>query len=106
MQPNNGDRAVFIARVEWTVYPDRPPSLVFVDSIGASGVGAASAWPGAPGYRCPPGDVCKPFTAEGHQLHPEWSTGPHAWRSTGNPFLFVVENVQDDIDRADGRRAG
>ncbi|BBC30571.1 MULTISPECIES: hypothetical protein [Streptomyces] len=106
VQPNNGERAAFIARIEWTVYPDRPPSLVFVESIGVSGVGAPSAWPGADGYRYGSNDVCKPFTAEGQRLHAEWSSGPHSWRSTGNPFLYVVENVQDDIDRVDGRRAG
>jgi hypothetical protein len=106
VQPNNDERAAFIARIEWTVYPDRPPSLVFVESIGASGVGAPSAWPEANGYRYGPNDVCKPFTAEGQRLHPEWSSGPHAWRNTGNPCLYVMENVQDDIDRVDGRRAG
>jgi hypothetical protein len=107
LQPSNGERAAFIARIEWTVYPDRPPSLVFVESIGDSKVGAPSVWPKANGYRYDSNDVCKPFTAEGQKLHPtEWGTGPHAWRSTGNPFLYVVENVQDDIDRVAGRRAG
>jgi hypothetical protein len=106
VQPSNGERAAFVARIEWTVYPHRPPSLVFVESVGASGIGGPNVWPGADGYRYGSNDVCKPFTAEGQQLHPEWGTGPHAWRSTGNPFLYVVENVQDDVDRVDGRRAG
>lgn len=106
VQPSNGERAAFVARIEWTVYPHRPPSLVFVESVGTPTTGEPRLWPVAEGYRCGPNDVCKPFTAEGQQLHSEWGTGPHAWRSTGNPFLYVVENIQGDIDRVDGRRAG
>ncbi|GAA2103632.1 hypothetical protein GCM10009759_39240 [Kitasatospora saccharophila] len=106
IQPSNSERAALVARIEWTVYPHRAPSLIFVESVGALTAGTPNALPGADGYRCGPNDVCKPFTAEGQQLHPEWGTGPHAWRSTGNPFLYVVENVQGDIDRVDGRRAG
>ncbi|MGW1966228.1 hypothetical protein ACWCPD_38945 [Streptomyces sp. NPDC001935] len=104
VRPRNQERAAFVARIQWTVYPGRPPSLVFVESVGAS-PGAQSAWPAAGGYRPSPGDVCKPFTAEGQQLHAEWNAGPHAWHGDGNPFLYVVQNLQDDIDRTDGRRA-
>ncbi len=104
IQPQNQDAARFLARLQWTVYPDRPPSLLFATDV-AGPTDVPSAWPAAAGYRAPT-DVCKPFTAEGQALHTEWSNGPHAWRSTGNPFLYVIETVQSDIDRARGARAG
>jgi hypothetical protein len=103
IRPANQSSGQFVARIAWAVYPHRPPSLLFAFSVGMP-TNDARAWPTASGYRAP-NDVCKPFTAEGQALHAEWSTGPHAWRNTGNPFLYVVENVVDDIDRAGGARA-
>ncbi|MEW2386671.1 hypothetical protein AB0873_32320, partial [Micromonospora sp. NPDC047707] len=84
-------------------YPHRPPSLLFAPAIGQP-TSDARGWPAASGYRAP-NDICKPFTAEGQALHAEWATGPHAWRNTGNPFLFVVENLVEDINRVGGARA-
>ncbi len=103
LQPADTATRPFIARITWTVYPDRPPSLLFATEVGGP-TSDPAAWPAAPGYRAP-NDVCKPFTAEGQALHPDWANGLHRWRSQGNPFLFVVETVQADIDRACGRRA-
>lgn len=103
VQPPAPDTPPFVARLIWSVYPDRPPSLRFASEVGGPTT-APSAWPAAPGYRAPV-DVCKPFTAEGQALHPEWASGEHAWPSEGNPFLYVIENVQSDIDRVDGARA-
>lgn len=104
IQPAAPNTKVFVARLLWTVYPDRPPSLLFASELGGP-TNVSSAWPAAQGYRAP-ADVCKPFTAEGQALHSEWGNGPHAWRSEGNPFLYVVETVQTDIDRVEGARAG
>ena len=103
IRPTGVDTLPFTARILWTVYPDSPPSLLFVAEVGGPSSRSA-AWPAAPGYRAPV-DVCKPFTAEGQQLHPEWAAGPQAWRSEGNPFLYVVETLQSDIDRVRGARA-
>lgn len=103
LQPRNRERAQFTVRMVWTVYPHRPPSLLFAEEPGGQ-TAVAAAWPAAPGYRVP-NDICKPFTAEGQALHPEWASGPHAWRPTGNPLLFVLQTVQGDIDRTDGVRA-
>lgn len=103
IQPSTADNAPFIARILWSVYPDRPPSLLFANEVGGA-TEIMSAWPAAPGYRAP-ADVCKPFTAEGLALHIEWGNGPNVWRSEGNPFLYVVETVQGDIDRVSGARA-
>jgi hypothetical protein len=103
IQPTHRTRAPFVARIEWTVYPHRQPSVLFAPQIGAT-TSDPRGWPAAGGYRAP-NDICKPFTAEGQALHGDWATGPHAWRSTGNPFLFVVENLVDDINRVGGVRA-
>ena len=103
IQPTEPDTKPFIARVLWTVYPDQPPSLLFATEIGGP-TNLPSAWPAATGYRAP-SDICKPFTAEGQGLHSEWAAGAQAWRSDGNPFLYVIENVQDDINRVRGARA-
>ncbi|MGW2695352.1 hypothetical protein ACWC3Y_26620 [Streptomyces sp. NPDC001296] len=103
LQPRNRERAPFTVRMIWTVYPHRPPSVHFADEPGGTTT-VISAWPAADGYRAP-NDICKPFTAEGQQLHAEWATGPHAWLATGNPLLYVLDTIQGDIDRVDGRRA-
>lgn len=103
LQPQQPGCAPFIARVLWTVYPGRPPSVLFVDEVGGSSA-ATSSWPAAGGYRAG-ADICKPFTAEGQAVHPEWADGPHAWTGDGNPFLFVVQTIQADVERARGARA-
>lgn len=103
LQPAAVDSSPFIARILWTVYPDLYPSVLFADGIGGA-TSTTSAWPAANGYRAP-ADVCKPITAEGHALHPEWATGHHRWRPEGNPFLHVIETIQGDIDRVGGKRA-
>jgi hypothetical protein len=103
IQPPDSSLNAFVARLVWSVYPDRAPSLLFARQVGGP-TDDARAWPAAAGYRAP-NDVCKPFTAEGQALHPDWATGIHAWRGDGNPFLYVVETVQADIDRAAGARA-
>lgn len=103
LQPDAPGTEPFIARIQWSVYPDRPPSILFADKVGGQ-TSTVSAWPAANGYRAP-NDVCKPFTAEGHALHIEWGTGHHRWRPEGNPWLFIIETMLDDINRNEGRRA-
>ncbi len=93
----------FVVRVFWSVYPFRPPSVLFAESIGGSTT-VPSAWPNATGYRAP-NDICKPFSAEGQQIHPEWAGSVHAWRPEGNPFLYVVETIDADVRRVNGARA-
>lgn len=93
----------FVARIAWTVYPDKTPSVVFATHVRGT-LGQTSSWPAAGGYRAP-NDICKPFTAEGQAVHPEWLTGVHAWHADGNRFLYVVEILQDDLNRAGWKRA-
>ena len=86
----------YVARIAWAQYPHAAPSVMFVDGVRGA-LGVASAWPKIAGYRAP-GDICMPFTAEGYNVHPEWRQGPTAWQTTGNPFLRVVVQLQDDLD--------
>lgn len=64
-----------------------------------------SAWPLISGYRPGSFDICKPFTAEGFGLHKEWQNGPEAWPITGNPFLWVAQVLQNDLDEHYGGRS-
>jgi hypothetical protein len=105
VRPRSAPQEEYYARVAWSSYPHSPPSVKFSDRIGGD-LSATEAWPLMPGYRVTAFDVCKPFTAEAFGWHPEWRSGPDAWRSSGNPFLWVVSVMQHDFDTAyEGRSA-
>lgn len=93
----------YYARVTWTVYPGSPPSVRYADGIRGS-VSINHAWPMAPGYRLGNFDICKPFTAEGFALHQDWQTGSSAWLPEGNPFLYIVQQLQFDLNHNYGGR--
>lgn len=104
LRPKSAPDEKYKARVAWTTYPDQPPSVKYYDEIDGR-TDVPSAWPKIPGYRINSWDICKPFTAEGFGLHPDWRNGAAAWRSTGNPFVYVVETLQNDLnsDQYQGR---
>ncbi len=97
VHPRRSPQETYYVRVAWITYPHQAPSVKFADRIGGS-LTVASAWPLIAGYRPSSFDICKPFTAEGFALHPEWRAGPTAWPTTGNPFLWVIETLQEDLD--------
>jgi len=104
LHPAADPEQTYVVRLIWHAYPHAAPSVTFVPEVGAC-PGEMAAWPRIPGYRAP-NDICMPFTAEGYALHVEWTTGPQAWDTTGNPFLRVVTQIQDDLDnRYQGRAA-
>jgi hypothetical protein len=103
LRPASAPQEAFYVRLGWTQYPDAAPSIRFHSSIGGR-FDLRSAWPVIPGYRIDAWDICKPFSAEGYGVHSEWTQGPHAWNSSGNPFLFVVETLQCDLDHRYGGR--
>jgi hypothetical protein len=103
MHPPAEPQETYFARIAWRSYPHSPPSIKFAETIGGR-LDQSSAWPMVPGYRPGQLDICHPFTAEAHALHPDWAGGPEAWRSSGNPFLGVVLQLLHDItDRYEGR---
>jgi hypothetical protein len=106
LHPSSAPDETFYVRLAWGSYPGAAPSVRFSNGIGGSW-DVARAWPIIPGYRAGPAgpfDICQSFTAEGFALHPDWQTGPTAWRSTGNPFLWVVNRLQFDLNNRYGGR--
>lgn len=104
MRPVRAPTEIYYVRVAWSAYPHAAPSVKFADSVGGL-LTVTSAWPVIPGYRPASFDICKPMTAEGYALHAEWRTGPDAWPTSGNPFLWVAEIVQYDLDNHYGGRS-
>ncbi len=104
MRPLSAPEERYYPRLGWTVYPHAPASIRFADGVGGS-LAVVSAWPVIPGYRAQSLDICKPMCAEGYATHPEWATGPDAWPTEGNPFLWVVQLLQYDLDNMYGGRA-
>jgi hypothetical protein len=104
MRPRTAAHERYYVRLHWQSYPHAPASVLFADAIGGQ-LGVLRAWPQIPGYRAP-NDICKPFTAEGFALHPEWGTGPDSWPTEGNPFLWVAETLQYGLDNEYSGRAG
>jgi hypothetical protein len=103
MHPCSVPAETYVARVQWTRYPGSPPSVKFATEVGGR-VDALTAWPVVPGYRPTAFDICMPFTAEGFTVHPEWTTSKEAWSGSGNPFLWVAETLQRDLNnRYQGR---
>lgn len=103
MRPRSAPYERYYPKLVWRSYPHAAPSVTFADGIGGA-TGNTKSWPQITGYR-PPVDICKPFTAEGFALHAEWNTGPDAWPTDGNPFLWVVETLQYDLDHGYSARA-
>lgn len=97
MRPRSELEERYSVRVAWSTYPHQPPSVRFATAAGGA-LDVTSAWPTIPGYRPGSFDICKPFTAEGFVIHGDWQTGPQAWRTSGNPFLFVASTLQYDLD--------
>jgi hypothetical protein len=105
LRPSSAPAETFYVRLGWTAYTGAAPSVRFYDSIGGR-FDVQCAWPTIAGYRPGSWDICQPFTAEGFAVHPEWVGGPQAWNSAGNPFLYVVQTLQFDLNnRYQGRAA-
>jgi hypothetical protein len=103
MHPRAASDESYFVRLCWDKYPYAAPSVLFATAVGGE-LGVMRAWPLIPGYR-PPNDICMPFTAEGYAIHQEWTNGPTAWDASGNPYLRVVEQIQNDLDNRYGGRA-
>lgn len=97
LRPAIDRHETYYARIGWSVYPGAPPSIKFANSLGGA-ITDPTAWPMAPGYRPTCLDVCKPISAEGFALHPDWARTTQAWRGDGNPFLATVREIQRDLN--------
>lgn len=97
VRPASDPHETYYARIGWSVYPGAPPSIKFATSLDGA-ITDPMAWPVAPGYRPTCLDVCKPISAEGFALHPDWARTTQSWRGQGNPFLAVVREIQRDLN--------
>ncbi len=104
IRPRTERHERYYPRLAWRAYPHAPASVLFAEGVGGP-LGVLRTWPRILGYRAP-NDICKPFTAEGYAIHSEWTAGPDAWPTEGNPFLWVAELLQYDLDNGYSGRAG
>ena len=94
----------FQARLLWTKYPDAPPSLKFRD-LATGRLDLPQAWPVGRGFRPQSLDACCNWCAEGFVTHPEWKKDPlYQWNASGNPLLWVLRQLQEELDEHDERR--
>lgn len=105
LRPRTAPAEQFVARVVWSRYPHDPPSVKFATAINGS-VSSTNAWPLIDGYRPGSFDICQPFTSEAFAVHPEWRRSAEQWRSTGNPFLWVADILQRDLNTRYQGRSG
>lgn len=100
LSPAGASGEQFQARLLWSAYPDRAPSLKFRDP--ATGrLDLTSAWPQATGLRPGSLDACVNWTAEGLALHPEWQGDlRYRWDSRGNVLLKVLRLLQETLDES------
>jgi hypothetical protein len=88
----------FQARLTWNRYPEEAPSLKFRDPV-TGRLDLPQAWPQARGFRPQSLDACVNWCAEGFQLHPEWRNDPRwRWNPSGNPLLWVLRQLQEELD--------
>lgn len=98
MSPAGAPAEKFQARLLWSKYPDKRPSLKFRDP--ATGrLDLPQAWPVVRGFRPTSLDACVTWSAEGVALHPEWETDPvYRWNPNGNRLLWVLRRLQEELD--------
>ncbi len=98
MSPASQPGEMYQARLLWTKYPDEAPSLKFRDPTSGR-LDLPQAWPIARGFRPQSLDACVNWSAEGFVLHPEWRNDSRwKWNSNGNPLLWVLRQLQEELD--------
>jgi len=98
MTPASAPNEKFQARLLWTKYPDEAPSLKFRDPQ-TGRLDLPQAWPVARGFRPQSLDACVNWCAEGFTLHPEWKNDARLkWNPNGNPLLWVLRQLQEELD--------
>lgn len=98
ISPLQDPKESYLARFLWTVYPDEPPSMKFVDP--ATGrLDIPTAWPVVAGFRPGNLDACVNWTSEGFALHPQWKKDPKTcWVTHGNRQLYILRTLRDRMD--------
>lgn len=87
----------YLARLRWSDYFG-PPSLTFL-SLSSRAESDPTAWPQCRGFRPASLDACVSWTAEGHRLHPDWSSNPRtAFEQREAPVQFALLMLQHELD--------
>jgi hypothetical protein len=98
LAPARAPDEIFQVRLLWTRYPDCPPSLKFRDP-NSGRLDMPQAWPVGRGFRPQNLDACVNWCAEGFVAHPEWKTDARfQWNPSGNPLLWVLRQLQEELD--------
>lgn len=97
MHPLSKPQELFKCRLRWSDY-FKPVSLKFIDMATGADTNPR-AWPQCFGFRPGSLDACLPWTAEGHALHPEWSSSG-AFPKVQAPLQFALLNVQTSLDNS------
>jgi hypothetical protein len=98
LSPGTACQEQFQACLLWNKYPDEPPSLKFRDPATGS-MTSPRVWPLARGFRPQSLDACVNWCREGFVLHPEWRDDPRfKWNPSGNPLLWVIRQLQEELD--------
>jgi len=97
MHPASNPNELYRARLRWGNYFG-PVSLKFINIKNGSETDS-SAWPRCHGFRPASRDVCLPWTAEGHALHPEWANSVrNAFPKPESPLQFSLLHLQFALD--------
>ena len=92
------DDQIYQARLLWNRYPDAPPSLKFRDPV-TGRLDLPQAWPQCRGFRPASLDACVNWCSEGFAIHPEWVNDlRYRWNPAGNPLLWVLRQLQEELD--------
>lgn len=97
MSPASAPDEKYLARLVWRDYFG-PPSLKFLNLVTKAETDC-TAWPQCRGFRPSSLDACVTWTAEGHQLHPDWKTADRtAFKSPEAPMQFALLTLQHEMD--------
>lgn len=97
LRSSKAPEEAYLARLRWTKLFE-PPSLKFV-TLDTRSAEIPLAWPQCNGFRPASLDACVSWTAEGHQLHPDWRDSTRtAFRPRDRPIHFAIELIQHELD--------
>lgn len=97
MHPISNPKELYKTRIRWTDY-FRPFSVKFINMMNGTD-NDPSAWPRCSGFRPSSLDICLPWTAEGHALHPEWKNSvKHQYPKVDAPMQFALLQIQYSLD--------
>jgi hypothetical protein len=99
----DGER--FILRCICDGYPDKAPSVAFINAAGSTA--DRTAWPAGTAtfylvVKLPTESfLCTDLTREGFQHHQEWTARPNAWKGSTHTLLDLFNYVHELLNSTD-----